>query len=372
MNSVFTNQSVQVVNLFISLFQNYNSMINTSYYINVFANCIPVKGAKSAIICDLQRGNYFEIDMVLHEILENHSEKTIDQIIEFYGREYEDEILNQINQLLKEDLIHITTEPHLFPKLDLTWEVPSVITNMIIEYGDYFEKREMEIVEDLNKLGVKHLELRFYSEVSYESLCRALQTIRKTKVSGIYLVLQDFLGDDIDRFLIENQRIINILLLNVKSSEHERYKDNNKVSVKKNKKVHDHSGGIIRPSAFKVNLELFTESQKFNSYLNRKLTILENGDVKNCPSMPEVLGNIQQSRLVQIFDSKKDDLIKDWSISIDEIKICKDCEFRYICPDTRAFNKSDNVYSKSLNCHYNPYIGEWEDRVMSVKALTSE
>lgn len=346
--------------------------MNKSNYINLFTNCIPVKGAKNVIVCDVQRGTYFEIDMVLYEILVEHSNKTIEGVIEFYGKQYEDEILNQIEQLLKEDLVHITSELHLFPKLDLKWETPSVITNMIIEYGNYFEEKEAEIVDDLNKLGVQYLELRFYSEVSYEKLCKTLQTIRKTKVAGIYLLLQNFPNNDIDRFLIQNQRIVNILLANVTDSENERYENYSNILVSKNKIVNNENCGIICQSSFKVNLELFTESQKFNSCLNKKLALLENGDIKNCPSMPETLGNINESRLTEIIDSKKDDIYKYWNIKKDQIEVCKDCEFRYICTDCRAFRESDNIYSKPLKCNYNPYNGKWEENLRTEKLLISE
>ena len=338
--------------------------MNKSNYISLFANCIPVKGAKNVIVCDLQRSVYFEIDMILYEILVEHSNKTIEEIIEFYGKQYEDEILNQIDQLLKEELVHITAEHYLFPKLDLTWETPSMITNMIIEYGDYFEEKEEEIVADLIELGVQYLELRFYSEVSYEKLYNILQAIQKTKIAGIYLVLQNFPCNDIDRFLIENQRIINILLSNATEADNERYKKYDRISVAKNKIINNESCGIICQNSFRINLELFTESQKFNSCLNKKLALLKNGAVKNCPSMPETLGNINESRLTEILDSQKDNLHKYWNITKDQIEVCKDCEFRYICTDCRAFRKNDNMYSKPLKCNYNPYNGIWEDNLM--------
>jgi SPASM domain peptide maturase of grasp-with-spasm system len=338
--------------------------MNKTNYIHLFANCIPVKGAKNVIVCDLQRGSYFEIDLVLYEILVEHSNKTIKEIIELYGQQYEDEILHQIDQLLKEDLVYITADIHLFPKLDLKWETHSVITNMIIEYGDYFEEKKTVIIDDLIKLGVQYIELRFYSDVSYEKLCSTLKAIQKTKVVGVYLLLQNFPFNNIDRFLLENQRIMNILLSNVTESENELYKNNDKVSVVKNKIIDNHNCGIICKNSFQVNLELFTESQEFNSCLNKKLAILENGNIKNCPSMPETLGNIKESTLIEILVSKKDNLYKYWNIRKDQIEVCKDCEYRYICTDCRAFRKNEsNIYSKPLKCNYNPYNGKWEDNL---------
>lgn len=45
-----------------------------------------------------------------------------------------------------------------------------------------------------------------------------------------------------------------------------------------------------------------------------------------------------------------------WSISKSRIKVCKDCEFRHICTDCRAYIDDPNdIYSKPLKCGYDPY-----------------
>jgi radical SAM protein with 4Fe4S-binding SPASM domain len=55
------------------------------------------------------------------------------------------------------------------------------------------------------------------------------------------------------------------------------------------------------------------------------------------------------------------DFKKYWSITKDQINVCKDCEFRYICTDCRAYTTNiDNDYSKPLKCSYDPYKGKWE------------
>jgi hypothetical protein len=42
--------------------------------------------------------------------------------------------------------------------------------------------------------------------------------------------------------------------------------------------------------------------------------------------------------------------------------VCKDCEFRYICTDCRAYLEDPyNEYSKPLKCGYDPYTGEWSE-----------
>ena len=45
-----------------------------------------------------------------------------------------------------------------------------------------------------------------------------------------------------------------------------------------------------------------------------------------------------------------------------KIHVCKDCEFRYICTDCRAYIEDPNdILSKPLKCGYNPYTAEWSE-----------
>jgi SPASM domain peptide maturase of grasp-with-spasm system len=110
---------------------------------------------------------------------------------------------------------------------------------------------------------------------------------------------------------------------------------------------------------FSINIKAFSEALKYNTCLNRKISIDKAGEIKNCPSMPESYGNIDVVGLKEALSNKQ--IKKYWHISKDEIEVCKDCEFRYICTDCRAYlSEPSNERSKPLKCGYNPYTGEWE------------
>ncbi len=75
--------------------------------------------------------------------------------------------------------------------------------------------------------------------------------------------------------------------------------------------------------------------------------------------MLENYGNINDVDLKEVVDSKE--FQKLWQIKKDNIKVCKDCEFRHMCMDCRAFRKDENdLYSQSAKCNYNPYIAKWK------------
>lgn len=98
--------------------------------------------------------------------------------------------------------------------------------------------------------------------------------------------------------------------------------------------VHDYMEGILR-----------------NKCLNKKISIAANGDIKNCPSMKRKYGNIKDTSLIDVCAMKT--FRSYWYITKDQIHVCKDCEYRYVCNDCRAFVK--NKFEKPIKCMYNPY-----------------
>lgn len=76
--------------------------------------------------------------------------------------------------------------------------------------------------------------------------------------------------------------------------------------------------------------------------------------------MRESFGNIKDDTLVAAVE--KSGFKQYWHLTKDQINVCKDCEFRYICTDCRAYLENpDDIYSKPLKCGYNPYTCEWEE-----------
>ena len=76
--------------------------------------------------------------------------------------------------------------------------------------------------------------------------------------------------------------------------------------------------------------------------------------------MQHKFGSVTSTKLKSVVAKK--DFTKVWNISKDKISICKDCEFRHICTDCRAYLENPNDYlSKPLKCGYNPYTNKWSD-----------
>jgi len=76
--------------------------------------------------------------------------------------------------------------------------------------------------------------------------------------------------------------------------------------------------------------------------------------------MPAAFGNIKEVSLVEAIGHAEFKAF--WNTTKDQVKVCQDCEFRYICTDCRAYiEEPEDKYSKPLKCGYDPYSGEWSD-----------
>jgi SPASM domain peptide maturase of grasp-with-spasm system len=125
------------------------------------------------------------------------------------------------------------------------------------------------------------------------------------------------------------------------------------------------SCGKVNLEYFDTNLPKVLEAVNHNSCLHKKIAIDIEGNIRNCLSMPQNFGNIKDTRLEEAL--QHNDFKKYWNLTKDQIEVCKDCEFRYICTDCRAYTERSHINkegldtSKPLKCSYNPYTGEWEE-----------
>jgi hypothetical protein len=113
---------------------------------------------------------------------------------------------------------------------------------------------------------------------------------------------------------------------------------------------------------FVASFKLFTESQNFNTYFNKKLFIGENGEIKNAPESNKIYGYLKDMN--SIIEMKNiiltSEFQKLWYLKKDNIDVCKDCEFRHICVDSRLpFKRNKNDWYHKNECNYNPYICKW-------------
>ncbi len=333
-------------------------------YFILYANCIPVKGAKRSLICDLQRNQYWFIPEGLYDVLTSQREVSLNDIKIFYENKFDLIIDEYFEFLSNNELGFWATEEDVknFPALNFDWDEPSVITNAIIDNtANSFHNYE-KIFNELEELGCKYIQLRFFDEISPNKLISILEKLNGRRIISVEVILpfqNKETSTRIEDMSAEYQRLTQIVFHNADTNE--TYTKHHTQIINTNSKINSELHcGIISSKYFTLNIKTFTEGQKYNTCLNRKISVDAKGQIKNCPSLSKSYGHIDNVSLIDVL--LKTETKELWEVNKDKVEICKDCEFRYICTDCRAYiEQPENLYSKPLKCGYNPYACQWEE-----------
>jgi SPASM domain peptide maturase of grasp-with-spasm system len=314
--------------------------------------------------------NYYFIPNGLYEILEKFNGTTIEFIKKDFNYQYNEIIEEYFDFLTEKRLIFFNQKPDLFPKINPKWRSPSKITNAILDF-DEIKHDYIDLITQFEVLKCSYIQLRFFNETSFdfiEEVTAHLNNVQSRVLSVDFIIpyYENFCIEKLNAFLSQNVRIHSIIIYN--SPYNNSFEAlNNKMGylllLERNITNEKHCG-IINSEYFYSNINLFSESQNHNTCLNRKISIDKDGNIKNCPSMPQSFGNIKDTTLEEALNHP--DFKKYWNINKDMIAVCKDCEFRHICTDCRAYTERTHFdgeidLSKPLKCGYNPYTNEWAE-----------
>jgi SPASM domain peptide maturase of grasp-with-spasm system len=325
-----------------------------------------VKGVKRSTICDLQRGEIFLIPNDLYDILDAHVGKNIDEIKKEYNNQHDKTIDEYFDFLLQNELVFLTETSELFPELNLKWDYPFEVSNAIIDFDNESKFDLKPLLSQLDKLHCKYVQLRFFDQITIPSLKELFNYL--VEIGSIILSIDIIMPFhektskyDLLNFLKKYPRINFFYIYNSNNEEFIKPIRNKRAFIVYTKEnLKPSSCGIISSKYFSINIKSFTEGLQFNSCLNGKLSVDREGNIKNCPSMRTSFGNVEDIMLAESL--KMTHFKKYWKLTKDHIKICRDCEFRYVCTDCRAYLEDpEDDYSKPLKCGYNPYTNKWDD-----------
>lgn len=341
----------------------------SSVFLKLHSCCIPVKGASRSAICDLQRGEVYFIPNVLHDLFVNEFNAFDIEALRSELNAGEIEILNEyVAYVLGNELGWICDEAELllFPLLDSNWEFPAHISNCIVDVGEKIWCTDPVFLKQLEALCCNFIQVRFFRDVSLPELQDVLDILNPTQIKAIEISIPFIEMTDFEKsvlaFAHQNRKVRNITIFAAPQNAIIKREDVEVGSIfmtKKDTSSHLHCG-IVEFEQFSINIPHYTESLKYNSCLNRKIGIDIKGNIKNCPSMVETFGNLRNTTLAEAIENPG--VKKYWNITKDQISKCKDCEFRYICTDCRAYlDNPDDSYSAPLKCGYDPYTNKWDN-----------
>lgn len=330
----------------------------------LFACCVPVRGARRSTLCDLQRQQYRLIPNALYEILTEHEGKGPAELAGLYGPGSRPVLDEYFTFLVENEFGFWTDEPDAFPPLDLSWERPERISNAVIDVDAESRHDYASLVRQLDGLGCVALQYRFFARVPPDAVRAALEPTRRSRLRSVELVLRhDPAWDDdaLERLCLQHQRISQLLVHGAPGERTTRVRALATPIVFTTQRIDsgDHCG-YVHPKLFALTLEAFTEARAFNSCLNRKLSVDARGEVRNCPAMARSFGPAATTPLARV---AADPVFREpWSVTKDQVETCRDCEFRYVCTDCRAFVADPaNPLSKPARCGYDPYTAAWSD-----------
>lgn len=325
-------------------------------YFCLFSSCIIVNGYNRCSISDIERNRNYIIPKDVAYFLKNG--KISLDIVEknFFLQEW-------INMFILKEIGFFTNNPEYYPSMSLVWDTPQIINNSIVE-ADYLSKNDLkQIINQLHILKCKYLEIRYYKKINIDSFCEIIEELKSGGIVGmtLYIPYEEDSIKDINKILYSTLILRNLI---VHSSKEVDLIDDERVHFTKQVINSSTHCGVIKEFYFSITLKNFSESQHHNTCLNRKISIDKDGNIKNCPSMQQNFGNIKDTTLEEALNHP--DFKKYWNVNKDMIEVCKDCEFRHICTDCRAYTERTHFdgeidLSKPLKCGYNPYTNEWAE-----------
>ena len=333
--------------------------LNDDQYILLFECCQLVKGYGRTLLIDFQRQRLEFLDNEIYSIFTTKNNvKTIREILNDYPEHFKEIISEYFRFFLKEEYAFLCSkdEINFFPKLDLTWDNPAEITNCIIDFDSEPKTLSpyLTLINDLDKLGCENIQIRDFEGISLDFYHSFLSNFNKTIISKIELLLKYSNNTkQYKEFISQYPRIKELIIYSSPVNKIVSLKTPQKLIFTKQNIRNEKDCGIVMPNYFNIRLEHFLESQHYNTCLNRKVCIDTQGNIKNCPSLKSNFGNIYHNRITDIISNKE--FTKIWKINKNKIAGCKDCEFRHICTDCRAYHKSDFSKKKPFKCTYNPY-----------------
>lgn len=326
----------------------------------LYSHCIPVRGYGRSIIYDLGRNTYYYIPNSLYDILDKHLSFPVKRLMNFYKMEDREIIKEYFDFLHNKDLIYESNDA-IFLSLEEGADTPTEIENIIIDTYLFFKQNYTELKRQIENLGVNAIQLRFFGVMDFDIIREAVHIMGMGRHSDLHLVIsygQLLQCSDFVKNIVNSAPLLSyIKIYSAPFLRRNKYL-NVDIELTKDEILDESSCGLISRSNFYVNSKLYFESQKYNNCLYKKISVDKEGWIKNCPSMKKNYGHINDVELISVASSKS--FTSYWNINKDKIDTCKNCEYRYMCIDCRAYRKSDDLYSCPLKCTYDIINCKWE------------
>lgn len=328
-------------------------------YVYIFTDCELIKGFTRTSLIDISRKQIFFIPNSYYELSLYFRKKNIGEILKILEDQNSHiQFYKFLDFLLEEHIATLIDDITLFPEINVCWDHASSVTNAIIDVRKNYNYLP-KAINELSQLRCEYLQIRFYEETGSETIKCIAGLIKGKCFKDVQVLLkynEAILDSPFLQGLTAHQRNLHFIIHSAPAVPG-LTKQNNIRYTKQIISSCSNCGLIDQYSLHIPSLQGFMENKLFNSCLNRKIAVDEQGNIGNCPSIKKKYGNIMEQSLLKV--AKRNDFKKIWNLNKDTIDTCRDCEFRYICSDCRAYT-THGIKSKPAKCGYDPYTGSWE------------
>lgn len=328
--------------------------------IRAFASILVDHGHLRSVVADLQREVYHLVPKELGNYIEH---------LRTAGAITIDDVDPAFKDFLIERELVLTLDPsetQRFPALDLTWYSPSVISNCVVQIGRENPDFHVKVHDLIEKLGCTRLLFVTDEPVSLEVVQGLLSNYDHAITRSIDVMSRfapvslEAVKDLTDTY----PRLRSWVMYDAPEDQEMCHGPAGFGSVMSFSGELDlfSDQSCVDPAYFKSNIALYTESQRHHSYFNAKLYIRTDGAILNAPNSLEVCGHLEslETGTVREF-ARHPVLTKYWFVTKARTDVCKDCEFRNMCVDSRPpVARNPDEYFHAHECNYNPYICKWK------------
>ncbi len=268
-------------------------------YFILYPFCIPVKGAESSVVYNLQFGQLKEIPNSMNDILELLKKATIKEVKKEIGKASVGTLNEYLRFLLNEGLGFYTNEPERFPRMAYAYQSPEFIKNAVIQYT--FNQYPLKpVIAELDNLLCKFLELRIVTDTySFDALVAAVDYTAGSTLRAIDLIVKNAPQISKEQYFSlyeRNKKLKAIVVYNVEEDTTV-WERGEKIDFCKEDFGVEAFNRHYPRDIFIVNPDYFMEAQQYNPYYNKKVTIDEHGNIKNCLMHPNSFGNVLRNSI---------------------------------------------------------------------------
>ncbi|MDY5823836.1 MAG: hypothetical protein SPJ99_03115 [Candidatus Coprenecus sp.] len=304
----------------------------------LYPDCKVVIGKTRSAIYDLTRNGIFIIPRDLSECIDN------DNVIH-YNNLSADKQKEFIDFLLENELGRFNMPKEIVP-LSNEFISPSKISNAILDIGNN-DLPLHKIALELSELVCESVFLRFVNKSSLDYIITCSKNFISQSMSSLEIGIryEGGIEEHIYSLIQQIQICTRIIVVNSPFIKTEIIGAGIPIRYVRKGFTCNNNLNSDFSSFSNANLPLYLESLKYNNCLNGKLAIDQYGNIKNCPELAKIFGNINNDvSLSDIVESSEFQRL--WKINKDCFEKCQDCELRYACQHCIILKQ---------DCSYNVY-----------------